>query len=470
MATATAPARALSAPPVESGPKPRTPAGSVLLIGTIAVLSAAFALIVPPFQVCDEHAHFIRAYLVSRGAWIGSANPDLPPDVASLIMRYPEVLEQMYRVRASDVARDAWFGTPPGGQVQLAQGKGHYWLLRGIAASNIYCPVAYLPASAGIMIGRLLHLPPLALLYAGRITGALFLAFACAAAFRLAPDYSRLLAAAALLPMTLHQAGGISADVMTIGLSLVAIASLLWLRRNRAGGGALILIAFLFALWAACKISPWTFAAVLLIPPYRFSSRRRWIGYMAAVAAGMLIGLGTWQSLSRGSLDAYRMMRLADGFDLAANGRYLISHPFAFAGSAAAYSMRHGARYLVQFVGGFGWSRFWLPLWVQPAALLVLVLVAAVEPASKPFLKRERTLLAAVFLLGVASVHATLFVSDGFDGIQGRYFIPFSIFGLLALRQSRFVIGGRTLTAIVVFSAAAHGIASLILICNRYFT
>ncbi|HTS65493.1 MAG TPA: DUF2142 domain-containing protein, partial [Candidatus Acidoferrales bacterium] len=466
---ATVPQRAVGASPAASGPKSPAAHGSTLLIATIAVLSAAFAVVIPPFQVCDEHAHFVRAYLISRGVWIGSPSPNLPPDVAAVVMRYPEVLEQMYPVRAADIARDARSGTPAGGPALLAGGKGHYWLSHGIVASNVYCPVAYLPASAGIAIGRLLRLPPLALLYAGRLAGVLFFTLACALAFRLAPEYSRLLAAVALLPMTLHQAAGVSADVMTIGLSFVAVACLLWLRQNLAGRRPLILIAVLFAFWAVCKISPWTFAAVLLIPPVSFRARKHWLAYMGAVALAMLLAVGIWQSLSRGNLEAYRLQRLAGGFDLAANSRYLLSHPFAFAGSAAAYSLRHGARYLVQFVGAFGWSRFWMPLWVQPLALLALLVVALAEPASRQFSARERTLLAGVFLIGVAFVHVALFLSDGFDGIQGRYFIPFSLFGLLAIRQNRFVLSTKSLAIIVAAIGAAHGIASLAWIWTRYY-
>jgi uncharacterized membrane protein len=442
-----------------------------LLLGIAGLLAAAFAVVIPPFQVCDEHAHFVRAFDISLGHFVGEPLPKLPAPVAAVILRYPETLEMRYKIKASDVAADIFRSAdvPPGTGAILADDEGHKYLTAGILAANIYCPIAYLPASAGIWTGRLLGLPPLALLYAGRFGDVLLFVLALALVFRLAPEHRLMFAAVALLPMTLHQAGGVTADAMTIALSFVAVACLLWLRQNRPDRRSLILIAVLFAAWVVCKISPWAFLAILLIPRDRFASRRAWIGYMSAVAAGMVVAILVWQLASYGSLDALRVRRLESGIDTTAHVKFIVTQSVRFAVSAAEYCVRHASRYAVQFAGGFGWSKSWMPVWFPRTALLLLIIVAATEAASKPFSPWERVILVAVFLISTAFLHTIIYVTDGFDGVQGRYFIPFCFFGLLAIRQNKLVLSNAVLGVIVVATGVIHGIASLAFIWGRHY-
>jgi uncharacterized membrane protein len=439
---------------------PSLPARNAANLGLllIALLGVAFAAIVPPFQVADEHAHFIRAYEIARGHWIGVSQPVLPEDVIALVRRYPEKLEWVKKLNPDSQASDLF--SPVG---------GHYWLPRGIIAANVYCPVAYIPASTAIALGRLFGLPPLGLFYAARVAGVLLLVAASWLAFRLAPEYWHTIAAVALLPTTLHQTGGVSADVMTIGVSFVVVACLLWLRQHVAGSRAMLWTALAFVLLVLCKVSPWAFAALLLIHPKAFASRRAWIAYIAVVALAMIAAISAWQTLSRGNVDAFIASRQADGIDMAARTHYIATHFVTFACTAGAYCVRHLPRYLVMFVGGFAWTRFHLPLWVQPVCLLMLVIVAATEAASKPFSRVERLLWASVFAISVAFLHTVLYISDGMDGIQGRYFIPFCLFGLLALRQSRIVLPRLFLTRLVIGFGLAHGIFALIWLWGAFY-
>ncbi|HJZ96897.1 MAG TPA: DUF2142 domain-containing protein [Candidatus Solibacter sp.] len=424
----------------------------------IALLGVAFAAIVPPFQVADEHAHFVRAYEIARGHWIGVSDPVLPADVVTYIRRYPEKLEWSKKLNADDPTADPF-----------SIAGDHYWLHRGIIAANVYCPVAYLPASAAIAVLNVAGLPTPALFYAGRIADVLVLVAACWLAFRLAPAYWRTIAAVALLPTTLHQAGGISADVMTIGVAFVLVASLLWLREHTAGTRTMIWIALAFVLLVLCKISPWAFAALLLIRPRAFPSARAWFGYIAAVALAMVAAIAIWQALSRESLEAFRAVRLADGFDMTARTRWVVSHPVAFGITALRYFARHSPRYIVMFMSGFAWTKFHLPLALEGLCLLLLLIVAATEAASKQFTRWERAIWAGVFLVGVVFLHVVLYVSDSFDGIQGRYFTPFCLFALVAMRQARFTLSQELLTRLVLGFGLLHGVAAIVWFCGAYY-
>jgi uncharacterized membrane protein len=424
----------------------------------IAVLGVAFAAIVPPFQVPDEHAHFIRAYEIARAHWVGASRPALPADVVAMVRRYPERLEWTKKLNVEDSSADPF-----------SISGDHYWLPRGIIAANVYCPVAYLPASAAIALTRAAGLPPLGLFYAARMAGVALLVMACWLAFRLAPESWWTIAAVGLLPTTLHQASGVTADVMTIGASFVVVASLLWLREHAVCTRSMIWVGLVFVLLVLCKISPWAFAALLLIRPRAFSSKRAWFGYIVIVAVAMLAAMSVWQVLSRESVEAFRATRLADGIDMTARARYVLTSPLAFAASATWYFVRHFPRYVVMFMSGFGWTRFYLPLWIEALSLLVLITVAGTSGASKPFLRWERLMWAGVFAIGVVFVHTVLYVSDGFDGIQGRYFIPFCLFGLMAIGQTKWAPRPEITIRLLLSFGMAHGVLAIIWFWGAYY-
>jgi hypothetical protein len=131
-----------------------------------------------------------------------------------------------------------------------------------------------------------------------------------------------------------------------------------------------------------------------------------------------------------------------------------------------------------QFLGVFGWTKFGLPPWARLEYLLLLVAVAATELPTKPFRGWERGILLLVFLGGALFVHAMIFISDGTRcaggtggmcfgssaGVQGRYFLPVCLSGLLALRQGRFNVSSSALLALVMGAGTLQALAALVLI------
>ena len=82
-----------------------------MLCGALAL---AFAIVMPPLQAPDEHGHFVRAYVISRGEFVAKGIPELPAPVASFVMRYPEFLyDSSTRKRSSGTFRRAWRFRPP---------------------------------------------------------------------------------------------------------------------------------------------------------------------------------------------------------------------------------------------------------------------------------------------------------------------------------------------------------------------
>jgi len=439
-------------------------------------------VVIPPFQANDEHGHFVRAYEISRGHLLGKSLPSLPVSVIGLLARYPERLEDTGgagKLIREDLAR------APGSSEEIPlpdSGPTHKYLKWGIIGANLYCPVAYLPAAAGVWLGRSVSSSALSLIYAARLSNVIVFALALALAFQLAPECRALLGALAMLPMTLEQVSVVSADAAVISAAFLGFAAILRTRRKPASRKLMVGIAILLPLWAVCKPSPWTFGTTFLIGGVWFTSWRSRMLYVAAILGAMLAASIWWQVLSSPNTQALRESRRMNGIDIDANVAYATRHPGEFGLTIAFAAVKNLPEYARQFWGVFGWSKFSGPWWLRVSFLAFLIAVAATEELTIPFSVAERWLAAAVCLSGFLFVHAVIFLTDAhacegvrfcFDnsaGVQGRYFIPFSLFGLVLLKQERIRIAQRTLLVSVASFGMVQGVISLATIAKRFYS
>jgi len=456
-----------------------------LSLALCGVLGLAFAFVLPPLQLTDEHAHFIRAYAISRGEIVAHGTPGLPAPIVAFVMRYPEQAVPFPLLPKQEVLRDlaARAQAPEGGSMALANTDGrHPHLAWGVIGSAAYCPLVYLPATLGIWAARALRLSPPAMMYGARIFNVLTLVAALAVSFRLAPGYRAVMSAVALLPMTLHQAGGISGDVVTIAISFVGLSLALHAREHAVGRRFLILTAAVFTMWGLCKFSVWALPLVLLIPASQFRNRRAWLAYIGGVAVCMACAVAIWGAVDSGNAEAFRLARLSNGIDISANVRLATTYPLTFAQQLLGLIRSSYWAELGQFLGTFSWIMFTLPLWARLEYLALIMVVAATEFSAKPFRVWERAVLLLAFLGGVLLVHAILFVSDGTlcaggvrmcfaasAGVQGRYFIPFCLCGFLALRQSRVQVRSSTLLGIVLAAGTLQALGALYMIRLAFY-
>ncbi len=471
----------MSTPPARWGTKTFERLSLVLC----GVLGLAFAIVLPPLQVPDEHGHFIRAYAISRGEFVAKGIPELPAPIISFVMRYPESANAFHRFTSQEIARDLSEQqvSDPSGSTALTTANHHVYLFWSIIGSASYFPLVYLPASLGIWIARTLHASPLLMMYAGRIFNVLTLIAALAVSFRLAPGYRALMTAVALIPMALQQSGGISGDPVTIAFSLVALSLVLHTRERLVGRRFLVVVTIVFTVLGLCKFSIWALPLLMLIPVSAFKNRGAWLAYAGVTSVCMVGALLIWNGIDSANLVALRALRLAAGVDVAANTRIVTAHPMDFARQLLSFVHSNYKPEIRQFLGAFGWTQFSLPFWIRSLYLLLLLFVAATEFSTKPFLAWERGVLLLVFLAGAVFVHAVIFLSDGklcganlerlcFDtsaGVQGRYFLPFCLCGLLTLRQNRANLSQATLLKLVTGVGAIQALAALALIRSRFY-
>jgi hypothetical protein len=130
------------------------------------------------------------------------------------------------------------------------------------------------------------------------------------------------------------------------------------------------------------------------------------------------------------------------------NAALIWHHPLAFLTTVARTIAFFKFEYLAEFVGKLGRLEISLPDWIPALYVLVLVVVASACRVCPQLSRRQRILLAAIFLFNAGCVFAAVWTTDmphaliasnidagrgHMAGIYGRYFIPFAFLLLIAL-------------------------------------
>jgi uncharacterized membrane protein len=434
------------------------------------LLGLCYALILPPLQVPDEFGHMYRADGLSQGHFTGSVLTAVPQSIERLTSRFPLHLEAARRVTASellDAAREplnpAAISNVPNEGVNL----------------NMWIP--YLPSAAVILVARLLHAPALVILYLARIANLAGYISLTWLALRILPAYRVLLFTIALMPMTLHQAAGLSWDSIAFALGFFFCALVI-----RHSCPPLIPLAnreyaVLFGsavIVGLCKVDAALLLLLLLIPAPRFPSRRRQMLFLGTCVAGSVAATMIWQYANRANLLLFKLQIVRDSQTNFPDNIWYLYYNTGFFLNALGRSIVHtGSIHLAEFVGVFGWLFARLPVWAVLLYLVALVCAGITSTGLQLSWLQRGVLFAAAALGCLACVLAMWLITPNFFiqqdvlhnrgtfwGIQGRHFIPFAFPGLAFLSNRYFRVGlfWRVVSiTIVVIAVNAAGILSI---------
>ena len=433
-------------------------------------LPAGLALLVltPPFQVPDESSHLFRAFQIAEGGFRAGSNGgqpggSLPVSLADAATAFPPNLAPLGR-------RELFARVKQGLEAPLAPDERRFLPFPSAA----YSPVPYLPAAAALAAGRAASWSPVALLYAGRLATLLAATLLHLLSLKVAPAFRWPLVLLALTPMAAFLRSGLSPDGVTNGLAFLFFALLLRLSAedgNPPPGRLAALVLATSAALALCKGYGILLPLLLLVPVRSRAGRR--LGW-AAVLVGTAAAAG-W-SLANRALPV--PSRLDVPVDTAAQLRTLLSNPGRFLASLAAELLGRGAPHARELFGQLGWLDVRLP-----AALLVLlagalaVLALADGTAGLRLAPRWRLGVLAILGAGVLTIFGAMYVlhtppgARGIEGIQGRYFIPFTpaAFFLLVSRRPRLDLSERGAARIALLAALLGLVGAIWSLEARFF-
>jgi uncharacterized membrane protein len=436
-------------------------------------IGALYGTLIPPLQIPDEGAHFVRAYGVSRGDCVTPADFSVPGDLGAFVIRYPGGLESRRSYTLTETAANL------SGSMDETQRRP----FENVAA-NLYSCVPYLPAAAAIGAGRLVAVSPAMAMSMGRAANLIAYVALTGIALWLLPDFHLLLFALALMPMTLHQAASLSADGLTISSTFLLTAYIL----RRAFGPQTsvmalrqhIILAGLIVFSSLCKFNIWLVLLTALIPTVRFGSRRnRWLAVAGYLALACIVA-AIWQKVNWQHAQAFQAHLAAKQIFMGENLNFIFSEPVnflkAFIRSFPIHGGEYGFWYVRSFVGHLAWLTVGLPQWLIGVYFIMIVAAACTQTNHIRLSWASRSILAVVAMGSFISVFALLFtfatsadnlhgpVMNGqgsIDGVQGRYFIPFAFVAFLTLSNTKIRVNSLLAMAFVAcFCAYANYIGA----------
>ena len=419
----------------------RRPARIVGTIGLVAGLG--FALLVPPLAGYDESIHFLRAYQVSQGGVIathrdhqlgGSMPSELRTDLGRLLT------DGVYSRHDRTAFLDHLGDRPAGGRREFFD----------FPSGAVYSAVPYAPAALFIAIGRLLGVSTLVLLYLGRIGNLLAVVGLLTLAVRRMPTHAWMLAAVALLPVTVFQAAMISADGVTIALALLVLALALDLvatPRGEVTNRRLVEVAIATIALGFAKPPYILFALALLLPIRRHGAAvARSIG--ATLGAG-LTAAAVWgvyassvyipQALPPGYAGPVTRFTVYTHVDQHRQRQYVLHHPWTFLHVIVRTVTHYGSDLLRETTAQ-------LPYYTVPVAIVVAAFGLVAMATAIPETARSTVLggYSRAFLIAIAlTTFCALMLlaylgwnavgSPRVEAFQGRYLVPLIPLFLLAL-------------------------------------
>jgi len=203
---------------------PSAPVWERLLTAIFVLSVLAYMVVIPPFEVRDESAHFAKAVQLSSWSFPtlvrdGQPGAMLSADAAALLRSRPFDPPHSAPTPRSvpDLVHDMAAFPSRTGQTEFVD----------FAYIGSYLPAFYLPQSIGLLLGKAMGLSPLGTFYAGRLSAGLVGIALVLAAVTIIPYGRCTLLAIAVLPGTAGQLASYSADSLLFGLSFLLIAALI---------------------------------------------------------------------------------------------------------------------------------------------------------------------------------------------------------------------------------------------------
>lgn len=379
----------------------------------------------------DEHAHFWRAYEISKGNLISRTTNTLPNSIIGLFERedgsYPNK-EINYNTIKEKI-----------GEALNSEDERAF----PVGATGSLTPISYIPQVIGVTIGRILQLSPIIILWLGRLTNLFAYIALVFVAIKIMPSekWKSIIMIIALFPMSMNLAATISPDTVIIGFSLLAVSYGMYLKfeANKIELKQISIFGILCMIPAVCKIVYFPLGLlVLLLPKEKFENKtKRVLSYVLTgliifvpyIILNKIVGLGDYAIAIRTNMMEQCLFTVSDivrDFGIAINTMY------------SEFSL-----YLFEMIGG--WNTIELISITILVILLFEMFLKSEESEKYKFNKKDNIVFAIICLIEILGVVAAMYLGwtqakqTVVEGVQGRYFLP--VIPLICIILSKNKIG-----------------------------
>jgi len=407
------------------------------------VWGTALIVLMPPFQVPDEPAHFYRSWGLAQGRVLPPRDfhEVLPENVWTLVAAFP--IGAINSPGPYEGYSPHKIGDLLGEEISSHKASR----VTAIPSQN---PVGYLPQALGIEVARVTGLSPLAAFYLARASNLLVAVLLVFLALRIAPFGKVMFLIPALLPVTVAEMASVSPDALAISGAMFFTALTLALsERTVVRTGQMALVAATAGVLLAIKPGYFALAALIfLIPPRSLPSRRTWALWMSGIVA-LVLFIAVLMAVTPPTAPADLASQLGPsvpGADALSQLRWSAAHPLGFVDAMFNTIGTSASDIAFTMTSMLSWYTIRVS---QVAGLLLLGLVLVLIPGleSEPGVGlRRRAILLGTWVASVSMICLALYMAQTpvghtfVYGIQGRYFtpmLPLLLLGLYRIRLRR---------------------------------
>lgn len=405
---------------------------------TFLVVTILFGIIIslstPLSFSFDENEHFIKAYQVASFdfgitkkpiKWTGKIDKFIMYNEkhASPFDTYKEKIEYSKAFSSSSYTKSKYIKTTAGN----------------------YLPTAYIPASIGLFIGKILKIPFLLVFYLGRIFGVLGYALVLFFTIKKVKVAKRLIFAIGLLPGIIYSASAYSADALTIAFSISTVAVLINMivsEENSLDFKLPIIFTICCSIAVMCKI---TYAPlcilILIIPKNKFKDNiNHMVCKLSSIGMVGIILLGTAGYSIYNGVNQWQPV----GVNPKEQVIFILKNIPEYILIIWKFISTDFNHFFVNPIGDFAYSGSLSNMLINIVfvALFVLAIIDNEEGILR-FKKFDKPMLGLIvsisWLLVITAIYITFTPvgSVNIKGVQGRYFAPLLLPFLLLFKNNK---------------------------------
>lgn len=384
------------------------------------IICIFFMITMPTFKNHDEYYHWLKAYEVSEGHLMtpienGIQGSMMPKQVAEVLpedwttLDYSEVKERL--------------------KIQINEDDK---VILNPETAAVYSFVQYVPQATGIAIARLFTSNAYIITYAGRVLNIIVAIVILYFAIKIIPFGKKMLLIPAMIPIAIEGFTSLSPDAMTISMSFLYIAYILYLAFDKKVEKIKlkdkIILLIMSIIIALCKIVYIPLVGLLLIiPKEKFeNNKNKIINFIVIAGIAIVINL-IWLAISSRYLSTFR-----EG-DSKIQVLLALQNPVQFIQQFLYTLNLNSGNYILSLFGAdLGWGELVKINTMVPYCLLVIYVFTAItdNKLKNRFEAYQIVCILLVVLAIIALIFASLYVqwttigNESIIGVQGRYFLP----------------------------------------------
>ncbi|MBQ2800710.1 MAG: DUF2142 domain-containing protein [Lachnospiraceae bacterium] len=431
---------------------------------SILVVGGIYGFLVTPYMVPDEAAHIDMAYryadiLMNTGNTEDMRCLKRVEDAEKMFLsdpcleNYRYVYENIGKMAKNTEIVDA----------EAAPNSGAYLFM-------------HLPGVVGIILARIFQLGYVQLLFLGRFLGLFVFALAVFFGMKKLPFGKATLYVLAMLPITLQQANSFSYDSILFSAALLFICYIISMAYSEEDIRPLEII-FSSILGVAiiyCKSGAYTplVFAILLIPMKKFASKSAYYSFMGSLSGAFLLGflVKNVKVVNATAEATNKVMGIAEAITIPNYSlSYILQNPMVLF-DVINNTIADKTDFYIQSMLGqhLGWIQVELANVLVIAFAIILMLSAFRARGEKQYVTTGNKwwilvitcASAALVLIGML-VSWTPITYVSVEGVQGRYFFPILLLGLMMLRNSKIIFDKSADRAVAYAGYATTVIAAL---------